>query len=189
MRNKRERKNAKVYKRALAFASKKHKGQFRIGGAPYISHPVAVSQIVTRWGYGLPYQIAALFHDLLEDTDATDAQIRALGGKRVLEAVKRLTKQPGYVMADYVAAIREDDIARVVKAADRLHNLQCALVTSEEFKRKYVLESVDWYLDLSPDIPPAVKALAESMETPISELSFLYEPIDEWLISKPKNLN
>ena len=182
MRNKRERKKAKALGRALAFATKKHKGQFRIGGLPYISHPVAVAEIVAEWGYGLPYQIAALFHDLLEDTDATEQEVRAIGGKRVLEAVKRLTKQKGYVMADYVAAIREDDIARVVKAADRLHNLRCALVTNEEFKRKYVLESVDWYLDFAPESPHAVKALVESMESKLTDLSFLYEPVYEWLI-------
>ena len=175
-RNKQERKKAKALGRALTFATKKHKGQFRIGGAPYISHPVAVAEIVAAWGYGLPYQIAALFHDLLEDTNATEAEIRALGGKRVLEAVKRLTKQEGYVMADYVAAIKEDDIARVVKAADRLHNLRCALVTGEDFKRRYVLESVEWYWDFAPDIPDAVRALAQSMEAPIQDLPNRYEP-------------
>ena len=168
MRNKKERKKAKALKRALDFATKKHKGQFRVGGLPYITHPVAVAEIVAEWGYGLPYQIAALFHDLLEDTNATEADIQALGGKLVVEAVRCLTKQPGYIMADYVAAIRENEIARVVKAADRLHNLRCALVTSEKFKRKYVLESVEWYLDFSPDILPAVKTLSASMETPIA---------------------
>ena len=172
MRNKKQRKQAKALKRALAFATKKHKGQLRIGGAPYISHPVAVADIVARWGYGLPYQITALFHDLLEDTNATEQQIRRLGGKQVLQAVRLLTKPQGYVMADYMAAIRSNDMARVVKAADRLHNLQCALVTSEAFKRKYVLESAEWFLDLAPEIPDAVKALAASMEQPVSDLPF-----------------
>ena len=44
------------------------------------------------------------------------------------------------------------------------------------------MESVDWYLDLSTEIPPAVKALAESMETPLAELPFLYEPVETWKI-------
>ena len=166
MRNKKQRKQAKAFKRALAFATKKHKGQLRIGGAPYISHPVAVADIVTQWGYGLPYQITALFHDLLEDTNATEQQIRRLGGKQVLTAVRLLTKPKGYVMADYTAAVLSNDIARVVKAADRLHNLRCATVASEAFKRKYVLESIEWYWDFAPEIPDAVKALAASMENP-----------------------
>ena len=168
MRSKKERKKAKALKRALKLATRKHKGQFRVGGLPYVTHPVAVAEIVAEWGYGLPYQLAALFHDLLEDTNATEAEIRALGGKVVLDAVKRLTKQEGYVMADYVAAIRESDIARVVKAADRLHNLRCATVTSEAFKQRYVKETLDWYMDFAPEILPAVKSLAESMETPVA---------------------
>ena len=53
----------------------------------------------------------------------------------------------------------------------------CAVVADEDFKRRYVLESVDWYLDLSPEIPPAVKALAESMETPLAELPSCMSPL------------
>ena len=51
-----------------------------------------------------------------------------------------------------------------------------------EFKRKYILETVDWYLDFSREIKVAVKTLADSLETPISELSFLYTPIESWKI-------
>ena len=75
------------YQKAEAFATEKHKGQFRIGGEPYIMHPLAVAEIVRNQGYGMDYQITALFHDLLEDTDATEEEIFDLGGARVLEAV------------------------------------------------------------------------------------------------------
>ena len=83
-------------------------------------------------------------------------------------------------MKEYIDAIKDNDLAFRVKTADRLHNLQCALVTSVEFKRKYVLETIDWYLDFSPEIKIAVKKLAESLDAPISELSFLYNPIETW---------
>ena len=166
--------------RALEFATQKHRGQKRVGGADYISHPIAVCEKVREQGYGEDYQIAALFHDLLEDTDATEAEILHYGNQAVLTAVKLLTKHKGYVMADYVAAIKRNKMAFAVKAADRLHNLESALVTSVEFKRKYILETVDWYLDFSPEIRIAVKHVAESLETPIAELSFLYEPIESW---------
>ena len=79
----------------------------------------------------MDYQLTALFHDLLEDTDATEEEIFDLGGARVLEAVRLLTKQEGYVMAEYVAGIRTNPIAFVVKAADRLHNLRTAFCTDE----------------------------------------------------------
>ena len=157
---------------ALEYAKEKHKGQKRIGGDDYITHPIAVSGIVKDQGYDESYQIAALFHDLLEDTDATEEEILKFADPQVLEK--------GYVMAEYIDAIKKNPIAFAVKAADRLHNLQCAVVASEDFKRKYVLETVDWYLDFSPDIRKAVKKLAESLKTPLVELSFLYEPIESW---------
>ena len=165
---------------ALEFAKEKHKGQKRIGGDDYITHPIAVAKIVKSEGLDENYQIAALFHDLIEDTDATEEEILKYGNKDILEAVILLTKKKGYDMAEYINAIKENPIAFAVKAADRLHNLQCAVVTDEEFKRKYILETIDWYLDFSLDIRKAVKRLAESLKTPMAELSFLYEPIESW---------
>lgn len=167
-------------KQAIEFASQKHKGQKRIGGKDYISHPIAVWEMVKEQGYGEDYQITALFHDLLEDTDATEDEILTLSNQSVLTAVKLLTKEKGYDMKNYIDGIKSNPIAFVVKSADRLHNLQCALVTDLEFKRKYILETVDWYLDFSKEIKVAVKDLAESLESPILELSFLYTPIESW---------
>lgn len=95
-------------------------------------------------------------------------------------AVKLLTKKKGYVMQEYVNAIKNNEVAFIVKTADRLHNLQSAFITSEEFKRKYILETIDWYLDFSPEIIKAVKNLADSLSKPLSELSFLYTPIETW---------
>ncbi len=168
--------------RALAFATAKHKGQLRIGGDEYITHPIAVCEIIKKKGFGADYQITALFHDLLEDTDATEEEILAYGNEEILKAVKLLTKKKPYSMADYMGAIRENEMACAIKEADRLHNLRCALVADDKFKRKYILETVDWYLDLSPEIRVAVKELAQSLETPLAEHSFLYEPIDTWKI-------
>ena len=165
---------------ALEFAKAKHDGQKRIGGADYITHPIAVCEIVKSQGFDENYQIAALFHDLLEDTDATEKEILKYGNPEILEAVKLLTKEKGYDMSEYIGAIKQNPIAFAVKAADRLHNLQCAIVTDEDFKRKYILETVDWYMGFSPDIRIAVKRLAESLKTPMAELSFLYEPIESW---------
>ncbi len=170
----------KKVQNAYEFAKAKHKGQKRIGGDDYITHPVAVSEIVKSQGLGENYQITALFHDLLEDTDATEEEILKYGNQQILEAVKLLTKKKGYIMSEYISAIRQNPLAFAVKAADRLHNLQCAIITDEEFKRKYILETVDWYLDFSPEIRKAVKRLAESLETPMAELSFLYDPIESW---------
>ena len=168
------------YLKALEYTIIKHDGQHRIGGLPYVTHPLSVSELVRSAGYGLDHRIAGLFHDLLEDTDAKEEEILELGGEKVLEAVKLLTKEEGYVMADYVARIRENEIAFVVKGADRLHNLRCAFEANEDFKRRYILETIDWYLDFHDEIPKAVKLLSESLSKPMREMSLLYENVDSW---------
>ena len=122
--------------RALNFATQKHKGQKRIGGDDYITHPIAVCEMLKKQGYGEDFQITALFHDLLEDTTATEDEILEYGNQDVLTAVKLLTKEKGYNMEKYIAGIKSNQIAFVVKGADRLHNLQCALVADVEFRRK-----------------------------------------------------
>ena len=161
------------YEKALAFATEKHEGQTRIGGDPYITHPIAVAEIIKQKGYGIEYQIAGLFHDLLEDTDTTEEDILKLGNPDILFAVKLLTKEEGYVMKEYIARIKENDIAFAVKGADRLHNLRCALVASDKFKREYIWESIDWYLDFMPEIPAAVRNLIDSLETGKEEFPFV----------------
>ena len=168
--------------RALEYASQKHKGQKRIGGKDYITHPIAVCEMVKKQGYGEEYQITALFHDLLEDTNATEKEILEYGNEEVLKAVKLLTKQDGFDMAEYVGGIKTNDVALKVKTADRLHNLQSAHVASVEFKKRYIAETVEWYLNFSPEIKKAVKRLAESLDAPIPELLFIYEPIENWKI-------
>ena len=168
--------------RALDFATQKHKGQKRIGGEDYITHPITVYEMVKAQGYDEDFQITALFHDLLEDTNTTEEEILAYGNQNVLTAVKLLTKEKGYDMQKYIGDIKGNQSAFVVKSADRLHNLQSALVANVEFKRKYILETVDWYLDFSKEIKRAVKKLAESLDTPIVQLSFLYTPIESWKV-------
>ena len=149
--------DSKMLQLALEFAKEKHSGQKRIGGEDYITHPIAVSEIVKNQGFDENYQITALFHDLLEDTDTTEEEIVKYGNQEILEAVKLLTKKKGYNMAEYVSNIKNNPISFQVKAADRLHNLNCAIITDEEFKRKYILETIDWYMDFSPEIRKAVK--------------------------------
>ncbi len=159
--------NSERYNEALKFAAQKHEGQFRIGGKPYITHPGAVAEYLLEAGYNEDYQITGLFHDLLEDTDATEDEILKYGGEAVLEAVKLLTKTEGYVMEDYVKGIRENPMAFAVKGADRLHNLRCAVCTDDSFKARYIIESKKWYMEFNSEIPKAVEHLRKSMDNPI----------------------
>lgn len=151
------------FKEAYKYAEEKHKGQYRKGGEPYITHPATVAEILKEKGFDINYQITALFHDLLEDTDASEEEIERIGGKDVLEAVKLLTKSDGYIMSEYVAGIKSNPIAFAVKGADRLHNLRSAVVTDTNFKIRYIRESIDWYLDFCPEIKEEVDKLANTI--------------------------
>lgn len=65
------REESNKFSQALAFAADKHASQQRKDGTPYILHPVRVGMYLQKEGYDVRYQIVGLFHDLLEDTDAT----------------------------------------------------------------------------------------------------------------------
>lgn len=90
-------------------------------------------------------------------------------------------------MAEYIAGIRANSMAMAVKAADRLHNLRCAVDASQEFRRRYILESIDWYLDFSPEIPKAVKALILTLDSPIYELPLEYRTVSPEELHTPPN--
>lgn len=135
---------------AYTFMKNKHGDQTRIGGEPYYTHPLSVGEILCVKGYvNDVYFLTGLFHDLLEDTDATEDEILQFGGKQVLDAVKLLTKNDGYIMDDYIKDISNNEVAKIVKLADRLHNLQCAKVASNKFKDRYIKETEQYYLDLA----------------------------------------
>lgn len=135
---------------SVVFIKNKHGNQTRIGGDPYYTHPLSVGEILCNKGYVNDiYFLTGLFHDLLEDTDATEDEIQQFGGEQVLKAVKLLTKSEGYIMGEYIENIKNNEIAKVVKLADRLHNLQCAKVASDRFKDRYINETEEYYLDLA----------------------------------------
>lgn len=90
-----------------------------------------------------------LFHDLLEDTDATYEEIEKLSNAKIAEAVKLLTKESGYIMKNYIERIKNNDIAKMVKLADRIHNLSEAKLASIDFQVNYIKETEDWFIDLA----------------------------------------
>lgn len=157
--------DANKIKKAYEYAEKMHKGQTRKDGVtPYIVHPRAVAKFLYDRGFGDDYIITALFHDLLEDTAATENEILAIGGDNVLQAVKLLTKSPDYNNADYVAAIKRNPIAFAVKGADRLNNIESATDTNDDFKRKYIAETKEWYFDFLPEIAAATETLEKTLK-------------------------
>ena len=77
---------------AYRLAEEKHSGQFRQSGEPYIVHPLAVATIVAELGMDTESVMAALLHDVVEDTDVTLEQIEKLFGKEIASLVDGLTK-------------------------------------------------------------------------------------------------
>ncbi len=135
----------------VEFIRKKHNNQNRIQGTPYYLHPVEVSKILKQKGFSKDYQIAGLFHDLLEDTDTTYEEILKISNLEIAEAVRLVTKEKGYIMAEYIERIMKNDMARMVKLADRIHNLKETNLTPKEFQEKYIKETEKWFIDLAKD--------------------------------------
>ena len=136
---------------ATKLVVKKHKGQFRKQGTPYCLHPINVAWILRDKGFPEDYQIAGLFHDLIEDTDTTYEEILKISNAEIANAVRLVTKEKGYKMPEYIERISKNDMARMVKLADRLHNILETKLADLDFQKKYVKETEEWYLDLAKD--------------------------------------
>lgn len=127
--------------RAIAIAAQAHATQIDKAGEPYILHPLRVMLAMS----GDPDRIAAVLHDVVEDTSVTMAQLRDEGfSDEVLGAVDALTKRPGETRMDAAVRAKANSIARRVKLADNLENQDMTRIANpsdkdhariEEYKR------------------------------------------------------
>ena len=136
--------------KAKEYAALMHKGQTRRNGSDYIDHPVSVAEMLKDQGYDERYRIAGLFHDLLEDTKASEEEILELSDRDVLTAVKLLTKKKGEPKDTYISLIINNPIAKAVKNADRVHNLREAIEdvkngAPDEFLAGYLKDSKKYF--------------------------------------------
>lgn len=124
------------FEAALAFANSSHYGQRRKGsGAPYVTHVLAVASTVGEYGGDEDQAIAALLHDVLEDTDVTEAQLAQRYGERVAAIVRHCSdtvtrpKPPWRERKErHLAKTRTaPPEVKLVLAADKLHNA-CSIV-------------------------------------------------------------
>lgn len=148
------------------FVKYKHEGQLRKHGTPYYLHPFAVCDMLKQKGYTKDYQVAALCHDLLEDTDTTIEELEKIIDLEIINAVRLLTKEQGYIMEEYVKRISTNELARAVKLADRIHNLQESVLTSVEFRKRYIKETKKYYKDMSrgTDFEKELQGVIEQVE-------------------------
>ncbi|MBP3633528.1 MAG: GTP pyrophosphokinase [Oscillospiraceae bacterium] len=106
-------------KKAMQIAYQSHHGQKDKSEMPYIFHPIHLAEQMTDE----PSTCVALLHDVIEDTDMTIERLKSVGfPQEVLKALRLMTHDKAVEYMDYVAEIKKDPIARVVKLADLRHN-------------------------------------------------------------------
>ncbi len=109
----------KMTNRAMELAYRAHHGQFDKNGVPYVFHPFHLAEQMDTE----ETVTAALLHDVVEDTDYTLEDLRAMGfPDPVLEALSLLTHDPSVPYMEYVKRLKNNPIARAVKLADLTHN-------------------------------------------------------------------
>ena len=113
----------KRLQQAYLVARDAHEGQTRSSGEPYITHPVAVACILAEMKLDYETLMAALLHDVAEDSGYTLEDLAAMGfDEAVINALRLLTHDKRVPYLEYVARLRTDPIARAVKLADLRHN-------------------------------------------------------------------
>jgi len=147
-----------LIERAYATAELAHRGQKRRSGEPYITHPVAVAQILADLGIGSKTVAAALLHDTVEDTDYALDQLRHDFGDEIAMLVDGVTKLDKLKYGDsaqaetvrkMVVAMSKDIRVLVIKLADRLHNARTWGFVSEETATRKAKETLEIYAPLA----------------------------------------
>lgn len=139
-------------------ARKAHEGQKRRSGEPYITHPIAVAQILAELGIGPKTVIAALLHDTVEDTDYTLDECQAQFGAEVAMLVDGVTKLDKVKYGDsaqaetvrkMIVAMSKDIRVLVIKLADRLHNARTWGFMPVESAQRKARETLEIYTPLA----------------------------------------
>ena len=158
---------------AYEVAREAHKGQCRVSGEPYISHPIAVSIILVDLGMDSECVEAALLHDVVEDTDVTAEQVQKQFGADVALLVEGVTKlgkisftsreeQQAENVRKMLLAMAQDVRVIIIKLADRLHNMRTIEVMPEQKRRDKALETMEVYAPLAHRL--GIRAVKEELE-------------------------
>ena len=149
-----------LIREAYVFAEAAHSGQKRYSGEPYITHPLAVAGALAEWRMDAQAVIAALLHDVMEDTAVTKAEIARRFGKQVAELVDGLSKLDKIEFQSHLEAQAENfrkmlmAMARdlrvvLIKLADRLHNLQTMSAVRADKRRRIATETLEIYAPIA----------------------------------------
>ncbi|MBN6062718.1 bifunctional GTP diphosphokinase/guanosine-3',5'-bis pyrophosphate 3'-pyrophosphohydrolase [Aggregatibacter actinomycetemcomitans] len=149
-----------LVKRAFVIARDAHEGQSRSSGEPYITHPVAVASIIAEMRLDHEAVMAALLHDVIEDTPYTEEQLKAEFGASVAEIVEGVskldklkfrTRQEAEVanFRKMILAMTKDIRVVLIKLADRTHNMRTLSALRPDKRRRIAKETLEIYAPLA----------------------------------------
>ena len=179
---------------AAVFATKKHGDQRRKSGEPYITHPMAVAEILMQIGMDADTVSAGLLHDTLEDTDTTEEEISTIFGHEVGEMVQAVTKisriteeksiQEAETIKKMFFAMSKDLRVILIKLADKLHNMRTIDGLKPERKKAFAQDCLDIFAPIADSLGMS------TIKTELEDLSLkalkpeTYEYINGYLLEK-----
>ena len=164
---------------AIEFSRAAHQGQMRQSGDPYISHPIAVARILTPLHIDAQAIVAALLHDVVEDTDVTSEDVAEKFGKPVAELVDGLSKldrirfetredAQAENFRKMLLAMARDVRVILIKLADRLHNMRTLDSMAIDKRERIARETMEIYA------PIANRLGLNDLHHELQDLSFKY---------------
>jgi len=146
--------------KAYQFGADRHGPQLRVSGEPYITHPLNVALILTRFKADLASLTAAILHDVVEDTETPLTEVEQMFGKQVSDLVDGMTKigkiefrssqeRLAENFRKMLFAMAKDVRVILIKLADRLHNMRTIEALPPAKKRRIAQETLDIYAPLA----------------------------------------
>ena len=179
-----------LIEKAYVFASKAHLGHKRKNGEPYINHCIETARTLIDWKLDESTIAAGLLHDVVEDTPATEAELKAEFGEEVSSLVDGVTKishvkYRGHErqvenLRKMILAMAQDLRVLLIKLADRLHNMRTLDALPAPKRARIALETMDIYA------PLAYRLGMQKISGELEDLAFPYTYPSEyrWLIKK-----
>lgn len=149
----------KIIEKAYAFAKNAHDGQERFSGEPYFSHSFETAKILASLHLDTATIVAGLLHDIIEDTEATEKDIRKEFGEEILSLIKGATKLGKLKyrgverhvenLRKLFLAMARDIRVILIKLADRLHNMRTLQYVKEEKRKRIAMDTFEIYIPLA----------------------------------------
>jgi guanosine-3',5'-bis(diphosphate) 3'-pyrophosphohydrolase len=149
--------NVTEIKKAIYYAKKYHADQKRETGEPYYAHPLSVAEMVVDFCFEVNAIVAAILHDVVEDTPLKIEHISNIFNHRVAEIVKRLTRVTLPKLSCRISSeelliqsyMLNDAVVILIKLLDRLHNLQTIYIKNQQKQKQNLLEVLNTFYLLS----------------------------------------